>query len=114
MYTSAYEVIEYLVQYHSDNMRNPACDPEQWIAERAADEEVTAWSAFAENFSLDEFNSLAELTQQYEDYESDFSSELWNRCEVEGWVEEEIEEVWENMTMYLSADDKFEAIRTLT
>ncbi len=113
MYTSAYEVIENLINAVGHNMSDSFGSPEEWLEAKLADNGVTPWSAFAEENSLSDFEDLDELTSAFEDFKDNFMEEAWNRSEIEDEIESEVNEVWENMTGYIDTEDKYNLILKL-
>ena len=113
MYTSNYEVIENLINVVGHNMSGSFGSPEEWLESKLEDNGVTPWQAFAEEHSLDEWDCFEDLESEWEDFKDNFNETAWDRPEIESAVEEEVEEVWENMTGYASAEDKYEMILRL-
>lgn len=113
MYTSGYEVIENLINVVGHNMTDSYASPEEWLEAKLSDEGVTPWEKFAEEHDLGDYGDFDELESAWNDYKDSFMDEAWNLSEIEDAVEEEVSEVWTNMTDYLDTEDKYNMILRL-
>ena len=113
MLYSNYEVIEILIRIDTGDMEYSASSPDEWLEQVMEDSGTTAWTAFAEDNSLEDFDNLDDLTCAFEDYAASFMEEAWDRVEIESAVESEIDTVWESKTMYMDSEEKLEALRNM-
>ena len=113
MYDSNYDIIETLCSIAPDHMAGCSSSAEEWLAEALENEDMTAWSMFAENNTLDGFDSLDDLRIAFEDFEADWLTDLWDEDAIVSAVESEIENVHGSLTDYLDCEEQYAQIQTI-